>query len=567
MKKITILLLSILMTFAFMPWSAYAEESVAEESELEITELDEESAIEAKTASDFKLSTSELTMGVDSIIEIKTLPETGVYWKTTNSDIVVLEDAFGNPFPSEGTSSYVSIKSKKAGKATIIAEAYDGRTAMCIVTVKSPYIELSEYEVAFSFIGKPGAPPGTYNNKSENTVVVTSGRAATVKSSDEDVARASIEKNAYLDRLDRIKITGKKAGSADITVVSKDGATAVIKVNVSYEYSFNRDSLSIDCTYDDYWLDDYNVKGNIILVSPYNDLEPDEYDICLDGYYSNVIAESDDTSVVKLRNDAAYSWSIIPQKPGKANIIIRDDFYGIYKKIPVTVSNKYRPPHNNHEIRSTSKMPTCKEAGMKKHFECTVCHKMFKDAAGTKELTKKEIKKLTIKKKKHNFKEKSGEYLKSAATCTKPAYYYYTCKMCHQKGKKTYKVGKALGHDYIQGSIKKATGKKDGKIASKCSRCGKTNNGVKIPKASKIVLLNKKSVKYVGAGGEKELIKVVVKKSKYPLNENEYDVSYSEPVYKGKKSKGTVTIKFKPECKYYSGTIKLTYKITKAPKK
>ena len=225
------------------------------------------------------------------------------------------------------------------------------------------------------------------------------------------------------------------------------------------------------------------------------------------------------------------------------------------------------PKNDKHEIKQLTKAATCSETGMKKHYECTVCHKMFKDAAGTKELTKKEVSKLTLKKKKHSFKEKSGEYLKSAANCTKPAVYYYTCKMCHQKGKKTYKSGKKLGHDFVSGSIKKATGKKDGKIAAKCSRCGKTNKGVKIPKASKIVVLNKKSVAYVGGGSEKDLIKVVVKNSKYPLGADEYTVSYGNPVYRGKKSKGTVTVTFKPECKYYSGSLTLTYKITKAPKK
>lgn len=60
---------------------------------------------------------------------------------------------------------------------------------------------------------------------------------------------------------------------------------------------------------------------------------------------------------------------------------------------------------------------------------------------------------------------------------------------------------------------------------------------------------------------------IIVESSVYITLDEVTDVSYSEPVYKGKKSKGTVTVKFKPECKYYSGTMTLTYKITKAPKK
>ena len=223
--------------------------------------------------------------------------------------------------------------------------------------------------------------------------------------------------------------------------------------------------------------------------------------------------------------------------------------------------------YEEHELVSVSKVATCQEAGVKKHYECTDCGKWFKDAKGKQVLTAKEIKKLTIKKKKHSFKEKSGEYLKSEASCTKPALYYYTCKMCHSKGTKTYKSGKKLGHDFVPGSIKKATAKKDGKIAAMCSRCGKTSKGTKIPKASKTVVLSRKTVPYTGDGREKEAVKIVIKKSKYPLAENEYEVTYSEPVYKGKKSKGTITVRFKPECRYYSGSLTLTYKITKTPKK
>ena len=219
-------------------------------------------------------------------------------------------------------------------------------------------------------------------------------------------------------------------------------------------------------------------------------------------------------------------------------------------------------------IISVSKPATCQETGIKKHYECSICHKMYKDVAGKTLLTSKQINKLTIKKKKHNFKEKSGEYLKSAATCTKPAYYYYTCKMCHTKGSKTYKSGKALGHDFVAGNITKATAKKNGKIASKCSRCGKTSKGVTIKKASTIVVLNRKSITYMGEGKEKDAISVVVKGSKHPLGSGEYTVSKSEPTYNHRKrtGSGTVTVTFTPECKYYSGSVKLTYKITKVPK-
>ena len=218
-------------------------------------------------------------------------------------------------------------------------------------------------------------------------------------------------------------------------------------------------------------------------------------------------------------------------------------------------------------VKIPAKKATCQEPGVKAHYECTACQKLFTDKNGKKETT---INKLLTKKAKHVYKKKiiSDEYLKSAATCTKKATYYYACKTCDEKGKKTFTSGKALGHDFVPGSITKATAKKDGKIASKCSRCNKTNKGVKIPKASKIVVLNKKSLVYVGGGAEKDAINVVVKGSKYPLGADEYTVTKSEPKYNPKKRNGTgtITVTFTPECKYYSGSMTLTYKITKVPK-
>ena len=69
----------------------------------------------------------------------------------------------------------------------------------------------------------------------------------------------------------------------------------------------------------------------------------------------------------------------------------------------------------------------------------------------------------------HNFdiKDTSEKYLKSEATCTKPAYYYYSCS-CGEKGSNYYKSGKANGHVYDQ----KDTSDKYVKIAESCTKRG-----------------------------------------------------------------------------------------------
>ena len=238
--------------------------------------------------------------------------------------------------------------------------------------------------------------------------------------------------------------------------------------------------------------------------------------------------------------------------------------------VTVNAAKPSTPParHTKHSlVKVAATKATCQASGIKAHYKCSECGELFTDKNGKKATS---FKKLTVKKTKHVFKKKNltNEYLKSAASCTKPAVYYYSCKICGQKGKKTFKSGKALGHDFVAGNITKATAKKDGKKASKCSRCGKTNKGVKIPKTSKVFSLNKKSVRYTGGGKEKDAINVRIKAGKFPLGSQEFFVVYGEPVYdKNGKGSGTVTVNFKPECKYYSGTLKLTYKITKVPKK
>ncbi|MBR3331720.1 MAG: hypothetical protein IKG25_11050, partial [Mogibacterium sp.] len=151
-----------------------------------------------------------------------------------------------------------------------------------------------------------------------------------------------------------------------------------------------------------------------------------------------------------------------------------------------------------HKLRKVKAIKaTCQKPGVKAHYECSVCHKIFSDKKGKKETT---LAKLATMKAKHIFKKKtvSDEYLKSPATCTKKATYYYACKTCGEKGKKTFTAGKALGHKYEQ-AITKATPAKNGSIGQKCTVCGKKGKGKVIPRASKIAIVKKYKKKGVPA--------------------------------------------------------------------
>lgn len=212
-----------------------------------------------------------------------------------------------------------------------------------------------------------------------------------------------------------------------------------------------------------------------------------------------------------------------------------------------------------HNIKKISTAATCEHAGMKSHYECLSCHKMYTSAAGTKELSAKQKSKLTIKKKAHSYKKKvvSDKYLKSAATCTKKAKYYYSCK-CGRKGKNTFTSGKALGHSYVE-TLTPATVRSNGSMVKKCSRCTKKLKTT-IYKASKVSLAKKyKKVAYKGGNAEKTTVTVKSSKGK-TISKSYYDLSFDNNY---DTAEGTVTVTFKGN---YSGTKTLTYKITGIPK-
>ena len=202
------------------------------------------------------------------------------------------------------------------------------------------------------------------------------------------------------------------------------------------------------------------------------------------------------------------------------------------------------------------KAATCQGTGLKAHYECSRCGAyMYKNG---KLLNAKAKKKLVIGKKAHSYKKKvtTDKYLKSKATCTKKAKYYYSCK-CGRKGKKTFAAGKALDHSYVL-TLKPATAGSDGSIINKCSRCSKKKKTV-IYKASKVSIPKKyRSVAYKGNNAEKTTVTVKNRKNK-TISRAYYDLKF-ENDYVNKE--GTAVITFKGN---YSGTINLKYKITGIP--
>lgn len=77
----------------------------------------------------------------------------------------------------------------------------------------------------------------------------------------------------------------------------------------------------------------------------------------------------------------------------------------------------------------------------------------------------------------HDFSAKSvtATYLKSEATCTSPAVYYYKCTGCAKAGTNTYTSGNALGHSWNAGTVtKQPSCTEKGVKTFTCTRCNAT---------------------------------------------------------------------------------------------
>ncbi|MBQ7375010.1 MAG: InlB B-repeat-containing protein, partial [Clostridia bacterium] len=72
----------------------------------------------------------------------------------------------------------------------------------------------------------------------------------------------------------------------------------------------------------------------------------------------------------------------------------------------------------------------------------------------------------------YTVKNTSAKYLKTEATCTEPAVYYYSCSQCIAKGSETFQHGAPLGHDMGAWTETKApTCTETGSEKRDCSRC------------------------------------------------------------------------------------------------
>ena len=206
-------------------------------------------------------------------------------------------------------------------------------------------------------------------------------------------------------------------------------------------------------------------------------------------------------------------------------------------------------------VEVQSKMPTCEENGIFRHYECENCGKLFRDEGGYSEITEENI---VWEPKGHRFKH-VWEVKASCEFAGNPEYYH--CEDCNKNYSDAYGkhpiqnvVLNPIGHKYSV-VTRQATFHTDGEIAKVCQNCGRK---IVVEKYYNIdsVELSKTECPY---SGKIQVPKVIVEDCMGDsIPATNYTVSYSN-----KKSKNignyTVTVTFNGE--RYSGSKVLTYSI------
>lgn len=141
---------------------------------------------------------------------------------------------------------------------------------------------------------------------------------------------------------------------------------------------------------------------------------------------------------------------------------------------------------NNHLLaeKTEAKAPTCTQPGNDAYWHCTDCGKYFADKNGDMDTAKAYDTNDRFLKSAlgHDFTEKlvDDAHLKTGATCTEAAVYYYDCSRCDMhSADKTFTDGDPLGHSYTKEDTgadhlkSAATCTQDAVYYKSCERCGK----------------------------------------------------------------------------------------------
>ena len=213
------------------------------------------------------------------------------------------------------------------------------------------------------------------------------------------------------------------------------------------------------------WVDEYcsqHFSDDSSFCSIGDGITPDEYLTYLDRYECSLEGHEIDTTIATVTKEATCLEDGLQTGP--------------CKKCGETVEEVI--PKLGHKMQKTDmKAATCTEDGNKEYYTCSRCEKLFFDEAGEMETTQAD---LVVPAPGHDMQKTEAK----AETCAEDGNIeYYTCKVCKKLFKDaagteeitqedTIKI--ALGHDPKKVEAKEATCSEAGNIEHyACSRCEK----------------------------------------------------------------------------------------------
>ena len=244
------------------------------------------------TVSKLVIGPGTVYMNVGDWEDLSVTSGKAVDWSSSNSNVVGV-------YVVGGDTSNVRIKANSAGTAQVTAHAADGSTAVCNVTVESPYAEqltLNKNTLAV-------------NTGDLAELRVTSGNASNWSSSNPGVADVYVIGDGTM-----VQVEGRSAGTATITAYADDGSSSscTVTVTASNVPSETEDPLKLNTTNlvigEGEWSEIYVIGGRCVDWNTTNRNVVRIYDI-------------GDPTEIKVKGESAGTAEIIAYAPDGTTIV------------------------------------------------------------------------------------------------------------------------------------------------------------------------------------------------------------------------------------------------------
>ena len=380
------------------------------------------------------------------------------------------------------TSDYIAIYNATNNANIVIGTPYDGE-----ISTTSPVIQGETYGISGSFefydgviIGKPNALTqepnvietdyqlkyGTSGDDYQTVTLILPTYTATFRGNGGTTPNPEIFTRFYgeklVDTIDDYPTTIRDGYEFEGWYTAEIGGVKLSEVSVM---------PNMNVTYYAHWTSNYSVEGEYYptLEEAYNAV-------------SGVVGSKNGTIVAERDNEDSSLFTV-----AVGDTIILDTNQKIITKTKYEILN-----YGDLEIKGGGKITTYDECANGHDFTSQTTTSTYLKSAATctdKAVYYYKCSRCTVKGTNtyesgsalgHDFTSQTttSTYLKSAATCTAKAVYYYKCSRCTVKGTNTYESGSALGHDYQTATTSTNNGVRTNATCTeaatyyqKCSRC------------------------------------------------------------------------------------------------